>query len=307
MPWRRRWQPIPVFLSGKTTEGPGGLQSMEVPKSQTQLSIHTHTHTQAKTSTSIHEVWFVDKRTQSAKVISPSPKAQEPGVVLFKGKKKCCPISSREQIHVSSTLLFYAGPQQVSVHPHWEGNLLYRLPIQVLVSSRSILISSVQFSSVTQSCPTLCDPMNCSTPGLPVHHQLPESTPNPCPLCRWCHPTIPSSIIPFSSLGSNLHGQIKFYRISGSQGALEASQQSVGIQEIAGQISEGSNLCRIMSRVGFPFIAAGSSCVQWFHRNSYWAEKRTPGKVVLEAKRSEFCLNAMVNFMLLDWAERCPD
>ena len=30
------------------------------------------------------------------------------------------------------------------------------------------------FSSVAQSCPTLCDPMNCSTPGLPVHHQLPE-------------------------------------------------------------------------------------------------------------------------------------
>ena len=39
-----------------------------------------------------------------------------------------------------------------------------------------IIISSVQFSSVAQSCPTLCDPMNCSTPGLPVHHQLPEFT-----------------------------------------------------------------------------------------------------------------------------------
>ena len=37
-------------------------------------------------------------------------------------------------------------------------------------------LSSVQFSSVAQSCPTLCNPMNCSTPGLPVHHQLPEST-----------------------------------------------------------------------------------------------------------------------------------
>ena len=36
--------------------------------------------------------------------------------------------------------------------------------------------SSVQFISVTQSCPTLCDPMNHSTPGLPVHHQLPEFT-----------------------------------------------------------------------------------------------------------------------------------
>ena len=35
---------------------------------------------------------------------------------------------------------------------------------------------SVQFSSVTQSCLTLCDPMNHSTPGLPVHHQLPEFT-----------------------------------------------------------------------------------------------------------------------------------
>ena len=35
---------------------------------------------------------------------------------------------------------------------------------------------SVQFSSVAQSCPTLCDPMNHSTPGIPVHHQLPEFT-----------------------------------------------------------------------------------------------------------------------------------
>ena len=33
-----------------------------------------------------------------------------------------------------------------------------------------------QFSSVTQLCPTLCDPMNCSMPGLSVHHQLPEFT-----------------------------------------------------------------------------------------------------------------------------------
>src|SRR5574341_1499941 len=51
-----------------------------------------------------------------------------------------------------------------------------------MYSSTSFLIppdmtfSSVQFSSVAQSCPTLCDPMNRSTPGLPVHHQLPEFT-----------------------------------------------------------------------------------------------------------------------------------
>ena len=44
-------------------------------------------------------------------------------------------------------------------------------PFTELVSCRS-----VQFSSVVQSCPTLCDPINCSMPGLPVHHQSPEFT-----------------------------------------------------------------------------------------------------------------------------------
>ena len=58
----------------------------------------------------------------------------------------------------------------------------------------------VQFSSVAQSCPTLCDPMNCSTPGLPVHHQLPEFTQTHVHwLSQWCHPTISSSVNPFSS------------------------------------------------------------------------------------------------------------
>ena len=37
-------------------------------------------------------------------------------------------------------------------------------------------VGSVQFSSVAQSCPTLCDPMDCSMPGLSVRHQLPEFT-----------------------------------------------------------------------------------------------------------------------------------
>ena len=46
----------------------------------------------------------------------------------------------------------------------------------LFIFSTIISPRSVQFSSVSQSCPTLCNPMNCSTPGLPVHHQLPEST-----------------------------------------------------------------------------------------------------------------------------------
>ena len=38
------------------------------------------------------------------------------------------------------------------------------------------LVSSIQLSPVAQSCPTLCNPMDCNTPGFPVHHQLPEFT-----------------------------------------------------------------------------------------------------------------------------------
>ena len=65
--------------------------------------------------------------------------------------------------------------------------------LQELVMNRE---ASVQFSSVAQSCLTLCDPMNHSTPGLPVHHQLPE--------LAQTHvyqvgddPAISSSVIPF--------------------------------------------------------------------------------------------------------------
>ena len=43
-------------------------------------------------------------------------------------------------------------------------------------STEFLPFNAPQFSSVTQSCPTLCDPMNHSTPDLPVHHQLPEFT-----------------------------------------------------------------------------------------------------------------------------------
>ena len=53
------------------------------------------------------------------------------------------------------------------------GSLDHRLP-HIFSGENSILFS--QFSSVAQSCPTLCNPMDCSTPGFPVHHQLPELT-----------------------------------------------------------------------------------------------------------------------------------
>ena len=56
----------------------------------------------------------------------------------------------------------------------------------------------LQFSSVAQSCPTLCNPMNHSMPG-PCPSPIPGVYPNSCPLSLWCHPTISSSVVPFSS------------------------------------------------------------------------------------------------------------
>ena len=63
-----------------------------------------------------------------------------------------------------------------------------------------------QFSSVqslSQSCLTLWNPMNSSTPGLPVP-PAPGVHPNPRPSSRWCHPAISSSVVPFSSCPQSL-------------------------------------------------------------------------------------------------------
>ena len=68
------------------------------------------------------------------------------------------PNSSTADLTAQQTSL---GRNQDSALWELEGNLGYQ-PV------------SVQFSSVAQSCPTLCDPMNCSMPGIPVHHHLPE-------------------------------------------------------------------------------------------------------------------------------------
>ena len=82
-------------------------------------------------------------------------------------------------------------------------------------------ITSVQFSSVAQSCPTLCDPMSCSTPGLPVHHQLPESIESVMPsshliLCRplLLLPPIPPSIRVFSNESTLLMRWPKYWNFS---------------------------------------------------------------------------------------------
>ena len=64
----------------------------------------------------------------------------------------------------------------ISTSHGWKSPIFPHPQQHSVLSVFVILLISVQFSSVAQSCPTLCSPMNRSTPGLPVHHQLPEFT-----------------------------------------------------------------------------------------------------------------------------------
>ena len=91
-------------------------------------------------------------------------------------------------------------------------NALHILMHLVLIRDLKInmVFSSVQFISVAQLCPTLWDPRNSSTPGLPVHHQLPEFTQIHLPSSRWCHPAISSSVVPFSSCPQSLPASESF-------------------------------------------------------------------------------------------------
>ena len=89
---------------------------------------------------------------------------------------------------------------------------------------------SVQFSSVAQSCLILCHPMDHSTPGLLVHHQLPEFTQTHVHgVSDAIHPIISSSVVPFSS-------HLQSFPTSGSfqmSQLFASSGQSVGVSDSA--------------------------------------------------------------------------
>ena len=88
--------------------------------------------------------------------------------------------------------------------------------IKTLFSSSSLsairmVLSAYLFSSVAQSCTTLCKPMDCTMPGLPVHQPTLGAHSNSCPSSWWCHPTISSSVIPFSFCLSSIFPSIRVF------------------------------------------------------------------------------------------------
>ena len=82
--------------------------------------------------------------------------------------------STDKNRHINA--LSYRLHRVLSLKHIWLITSLYNCVCCKTIFSKVHFFTSVQFISVAQLCPTLCDPVNCSTPGLPVHHQLPEFT-----------------------------------------------------------------------------------------------------------------------------------
>ena len=88
---------------------------------------------------------------------------------------------------------------------------------------------SVQFSRL--SCPTICDPHGLQHARLPCPSPIPRACSNSCPLSWWCHPTISSSVIPFSSCLQSFPASVSFqmsqFLTSGSQSTGVSASASV--------------------------------------------------------------------------------
>ena len=83
-------------------------------------------------------------------------------------------------------------------------NLKYPMLFMAWAEILQYFSVSVQFSSVTQSWLTVCNPINCSTPGLPSPSPTPGVYSNSCPSSQWCHPAISSSVVPFFTCPQSL-------------------------------------------------------------------------------------------------------
>ena len=183
---RRQWQPTPVLLPGKShgRRSLVGCSPWGQEESDTTEQIHfhalekemaTHSSVLAWRIPGTVEPWWaaicgVAQSQTQLKQLSSSSSNQE-----LKGE--------REMI---GTEVIRNGVWRNGIKQAWNVGQLRdepgKYPFHSKYSGMYLLfcfagkLRPVQFSSVTQSCPTVCDPVNRSTPGLPVRHQLPEST-----------------------------------------------------------------------------------------------------------------------------------
>ena len=142
---------------------------------------------------------------------------------------------------------------------HWQVSSLPLVSPEKPVTLLVFFFFSLLLFSVTQSCPTFCNPMDGSFPGFPVLHHLPEFA-NSCPSSRWCHPTVSSVVVLFSYCLQSfpVSGSLPVSRLFASGGQsiealASASVLPMNIQdwfplELAGLISlQSKGLSRVFS------------------------------------------------------------
>ena len=95
---------------------------------------------------------------------------------------------------IESVMPFNHG---ILCRPLWLHSINFSSLQPTVIIALPCSVVSLCCCSVTKLYWTLCDPVNCSMPGLSAHHYLPECS-NLCPLSQWYHPTISSSVAPFS-------------------------------------------------------------------------------------------------------------
>ena len=108
---------------------------------------------------------------------------------------------SENRKNFQNSLVCAMGPPWIALaDPKWGyGENTRRKQLSLFCSKA---VGSMCYCSVTKSCPALCNPVDCSTAGSSVLHCLHEVCSNLCPSSQWCHPTISSSVVPFSCLQS---------------------------------------------------------------------------------------------------------
>ena len=175
-----------------------------------------------------------------------------------------------------------------------------------------ILFSQDQFSSVAQSCPTLCNPMDCSTPGFPVHHQLQELTQNVHRVgdaIQSFHPVIPFSSCLQSFPASEAFPLSWLFTSGGQSIGASASVLPVSIQcwfplELTGLICHSSPRVRnILGKEDSgacvnPRRASINFCLKFESHLSLLFElgKLTWGKIIFSNEVPRTCLTSLETF-----------
>ena len=137
-----------------------------------------------------------------------------------------------------------------------------RLPLTVCLSyarhSASSLYISISISSITQSCLTL-QPHELQHARPPCPSPTPGVHPNPCPSSRWCHPTISSSVVPFSSCPQSFPASGSFQMsqlfalgvVSASTSILPMNTQDWSLSGWTGWILQSKGLSRVFSNTTY--------------------------------------------------------